>query len=125
MRSTKAATSSAPRTCTSACAARSRTTRRRPRLRRSRCVTRSSACRSETASPTERSGRIAAPREVRINMAQDDVPDPKKQLDRARSAYEAECSRQISTDPVERQEGLRRYREARAEYFRLLGEQRS
>jgi len=58
-------------------------------------------------------------------MAQDDVTDPKKQLDRARIAYEAECSRQISTDPVERQEGLRRYREARAEYFRLLGEQRS
>jgi len=58
-------------------------------------------------------------------MAQDDVTDPKAQLDRARIAYEAECARQIPTDPAERQEGLRRYREARAEYFRLLGEQKS
>lgn len=57
-------------------------------------------------------------------MAQDDVTDPKAQLTRARLNYEAECARQIPTDPAERQEGLRRYREARAEYFRLLGENR-
>ena len=55
----------------------------------------------------------------------DDVPDLKAQLNRARIAYEAECARQISQDPAERQEGLRRYRDARAEYFRLLGEQKS
>jgi hypothetical protein len=57
-------------------------------------------------------------------MAENDAPDPKTLLERARINYENECARQISTDPAERQEGLRRYREARAEYFRLLGEQR-
>ena len=45
-------------------------------------------------------------------------------LDRARIAYEAECSRRSSNDPAERQENMRRFREARAEYFRLLGEQK-
>ena len=55
-------------------------------------------------------------------MADDDL---KAQLERARINYEAECSRQISQDPAERQEGLRRYRDARAEYFRLLGAQKS
>jgi len=54
----------------------------------------------------------------------DDVVDGKTLLDRARIAYEKECSRAMSTDPTQRQDDLRRYRETRAEYFRLLGEQR-
>jgi hypothetical protein len=54
----------------------------------------------------------------------DDVMDPKAALERARINYETECARQTSKDPGERQENMRRYREARAEYFRLLGEQR-
>lgn len=45
-------------------------------------------------------------------------------LDRARINYETECARRSSNDPAERQENMRRFREARAEYFRLLGEQK-
>jgi hypothetical protein len=53
-----------------------------------------------------------------------DASEAKSALERARIAYEAECSRRTSTDPAERQDDMRRFREARAEYFRLLGEQR-
>lgn len=54
-----------------------------------------------------------------------DTPtDAEAALERARIAYEAECARKTSTDAAERQEGVRRFREARAEYFRLLGERK-
>jgi hypothetical protein len=76
----------------------------------------------------------AAERSVlRVGMAETrrdpDVPEQdasaaKTALDRARINYEAECARRSSNDPAERQENMRRFREARAEYFRLLGEQR-
>jgi hypothetical protein len=58
------------------------------------------------------------------DVLEQDASDPKAALDRARINYETECARRSSTDPIERQEGLRRFREARAEYFRLLGEQK-
>jgi hypothetical protein len=57
-------------------------------------------------------------------MADTPPADPKAQLDAARIAYEKECARGISSNPAERQDDMKRYREARAEYFRLLGEQR-
>ncbi|MBV8762562.1 MAG: hypothetical protein JO257_35080 [Deltaproteobacteria bacterium] len=57
-------------------------------------------------------------------MAVDDVTDPQALLDRARTNYERECARPVGNDPAERQEAARRYRDARAEYFRLLGEHR-
>lgn len=72
-------------------------------------------------------------RVLRVGMAETrrdpDVPEQdasaaKAALDRARINYETECARRSSNDPAERQENMRRFREARAEYFRLLGEQK-
>ena len=44
-------------------------------------------------------------------------------LERARITYENACAAGTPTDPKEREESLQRFRAARAEYFRLLGEQ--